>query len=108
MKIRWYYEQYLYPSLALEEGVSEFFGILAASPAWLNYTHIMDNSTDTEQHLIVSLMITALNTLPRLAYYMSADEWRINAIEMNITNSEDLVSSWWKYRYHVIRELISI
>ncbi|XP_076629285.1 angiotensin-converting enzyme [Colletes latitarsis] len=83
---------------ALEIGVSELFGILAASPAWLNYTHIMDNSTDNDQHLIVSLMITALNTLPRLAYYMSVDMWRINVIETGITNPEDVVSSWWKYR----------
>ncbi|OAD56235.1 Angiotensin-converting enzyme, partial [Eufriesea mexicana] len=83
---------------ALEEGVSELFGILAASPAWLNYTHIIDNSTDNDQRLIVSLMITALNTLPRIAYYMSVDMWRINAIEKKITNSEDLISSWWKYR----------
>ncbi|XP_043265604.1 angiotensin-converting enzyme-like [Colletes gigas] len=83
---------------ALEIGVSELFGILAASPAWLKYTHIMDNSTDNDQHLIVSLMITALNTLPRLAYYMSLDMWRINVIETGITNPEDLVSSWWKYR----------
>lgn len=82
------------------------FGILAASPAWLNYTRIMDNSTDNDQHLIVSLMITALNTLPRLAYYMSADMWRINAIENGITNSDDLISSWWEYRYQFIRILI--
>ncbi|XP_053978934.1 angiotensin-converting enzyme-like [Hylaeus volcanicus] len=83
---------------ALEVGVSELFGILAASPAWLNYTRIVDNSTDNEQLSIVSLMITALDTLPRLAYYMSADRWRINAINNGITNSEDLVSSWWKCR----------
>ncbi|KOC69979.1 Angiotensin-converting enzyme [Habropoda laboriosa] len=82
----------------LEEGVSELFGILAASPAWLNYTHLMDNSTDSEQRLIVSLMITALNTLPQITYYMSADMWRIDAIEKGITNPEDLISSWWKHR----------
>ncbi|CAK9795323.1 Angiotensin-converting enzyme, partial [Anthophora quadrimaculata] len=83
---------------ALEEGVSELFGILAASPAWLNYTRLIGNSTDNDQHLIVSLMITALNTLPQIAYYMSADMWRINAIETGITDPEDLISSWWKHR----------
>ncbi|XP_015430692.1 PREDICTED: angiotensin-converting enzyme-like [Dufourea novaeangliae] len=83
---------------ALEDGVSELFSILAASPAWLNYTRVTDNSTDNQQHLMVSLMITALNVLPRLAYYMSADMWRINAIETGSTKTEDLISSWWKYR----------
>ena len=47
---------------ALEEGVSELFGILAASPAWLNYTHIIDDSSNNDENLIVSLMITALNS----------------------------------------------
>lgn len=83
---------------ALEESVSELFGILAASPAWLNYTHLIDNSTDNEQHLIISLMITALNILPQIVYYMSVDMWRINAIEKNITNPKDLITSWWEYR----------
>ncbi|XP_076766424.1 angiotensin-converting enzyme [Xylocopa sonorina] len=83
---------------ALEESVTELFGILAASPAWLNYIDVMDNSTDNEQHLMISLMITALNTLPRISYYMSADMWRINAIEKGMTKPEDLISSWWMYR----------
>lgn len=79
--------------------MSELFGILAASPAWLNYTRIIDDSSNNDQNLIVSLMITALNTLPRIAYYISVDMWRINAIEKNLTNPEDLISSWWQYRY---------
>ncbi|XP_029161512.1 angiotensin-converting enzyme-like [Nylanderia fulva] len=81
----------------LEEGISTLFGILSASPAWLNHTHLM-NSVDNEQRMIASLMITALNVLPRLAYYYSADLWRLNAIQENITNPTDLVSSWWNYR----------
>lgn len=88
----------------LEEGISELFGILSASPAWLN--RFMYNVSETDQK-IVSLMITALDVLPRLAYYMSADMWRINAIENNITDSAELIKSWWKYRseFEGIREL---
>lgn len=82
----------------MEEGLSELFSILAASPAWLNCTHLIDESIDNEQRLIVSLMITALNVLPNLAYYMAVDTWRINALEKEITNPEDLVSTWWKHR----------
>ena len=81
----------------LEEGLSTLFGILSASPAWLNHTHLM-NSIDNEHRMIVSLIITALNVLPRLAYYYSADLWRLNAIQQNITDPTELVSSWWKYR----------
>ncbi|KAH0950931.1 hypothetical protein HN011_003249 [Eciton burchellii] len=82
----------------LEESISTFFGILSANPAWLNHTHLLNDDSDNEQHMIVSLMITALHVLPRLAYYYAADLWRINAIEKNITDSSSLISSWWKYR----------
>nr|XP_031845275.1 angiotensin-converting enzyme-like isoform X1 [Nomia melanderi] len=82
----------------LEEAVSELFGILAASPAWLNHVRVIDNSTDNDQHQMVSLMITALDVLPRLTYYMAADMWRINAIQTGITDSKELTASWWQYR----------
>ncbi|XP_077255351.1 angiotensin-converting enzyme isoform X2 [Temnothorax americanus] len=82
----------------LEEGISTLFGILSASPAWLDRTHLMNGSKDNEQRMIASLMITALNVLPRLAYYYSADLWRLNAIEEYITDPADLIASWWKYR----------
>ncbi|XP_029664757.1 angiotensin-converting enzyme-related protein-like isoform X2 [Formica exsecta] len=82
----------------LEEGISTLFGILSLSPAWLNHTHLMNSTNDNEQQMIVSLIITALNVLPRLAYYYSADLWRLNAIQEKITDPTDLVSSWWKHR----------
>nr|XP_033336787.1 angiotensin-converting enzyme-like isoform X1 [Megalopta genalis] len=81
----------------LEEGVAELFGILAASPAWLNHSRIIDNSVDNDQLLMVSLMITALDVLPRLAYYMSADMWRIKVIETGM-KPENLTLSWWQHR----------
>ncbi|XP_020295000.1 angiotensin-converting enzyme-like isoform X2 [Pseudomyrmex gracilis] len=82
----------------LEESVSTLFGILSASPAWLNYTHLMNSTNDNEQRMIASLMITGLYVLPRLAYYYAADLWRLNAIAKNITDPTDLVSSWWNFR----------
>lgn len=66
----------------------------------------MNSSETNEQRMIVSLMITALNVLPRLAYYYSADLWRLNAIQENFTNPTDLVASWWKYRYIINIALI--
>jgi len=82
----------------LEESISTLFGILSASPAWLNHTRLLNNDDDNEQCAIVSLMITALRVLPRLAYYYAADLWRLNAIRENITDSSSLISSWWRYR----------
>ncbi|KAL6425876.1 hypothetical protein ACFW04_008893 [Cataglyphis niger] len=82
----------------LEEGISTLFGILSVSPAWLNHTSLMNSTNDNEHRMIVSLIITALDILPRLAYYFSADLWRLNAIQEKITNPADLVLSWWKYR----------
>lgn len=83
----------------LEESISILFGILSASPAWLKHTRLMNDTDNQEKHMIVSLMLTALNVLPRLTYYYSADLWRINAINKNITDPTDLVLSWWKHRY---------
>ncbi|XP_012521401.1 angiotensin-converting enzyme 2 [Monomorium pharaonis] len=82
----------------LEEGISTLLGILSVSPAWFKHTDLMNSTKDNEQQMIVSLMITALNVLPRLAYYYSADLWRLNAIQENITDPMDLITSWWKYR----------
>jgi len=82
----------------LEESISTLFGILSATPAWLNHTRLLNNDGDNEQRAIVCLMITALRVLPRLAYYYAADLWRLNAIRENITDSSSLISSWWKYR----------
>ncbi|EFN81186.1 Angiotensin-converting enzyme [Harpegnathos saltator] len=82
----------------LEESISTLFGIISASPGWLNHTNLMNTSNDNEQRMIVSLMITALDILPRLTYYYSADMWRLNAIAKNISDPVDLLSSWWKHR----------
>jgi hypothetical protein len=60
----------------------------------------MNSTEDNEERMIVSLMITALNVLPRLAYYYAADLWRLNAIQENIIDPTDLVTSWWTYRYY--------
>lgn len=83
----------------LEESISELFGILSISPAWLNHSNLLDNSTDNEQRQIVSLMVTALDVLPRLAYYLSADTWRIDAVNNGIKEPVNLTSSWWKHRF---------
>ncbi|XP_032684214.1 angiotensin-converting enzyme 2-like isoform X2 [Odontomachus brunneus] len=82
----------------LEESISTLFGVLSTSPAWLNQTNLMSASNNNEERMIVSLIITALDVLPRLAYYYSADMWRLNAITKNITDRAELMLTWWEHR----------
>ncbi|KAJ8676306.1 hypothetical protein QAD02_012093 [Eretmocerus hayati] len=82
----------------LEEGIAEFFSLLAASPAWLQQTGLMNTSIGSKEAEMTSLTITALDVLPRLAYYISADKWRLEAIEKNSTDPDQLMSSWWQNR----------
>ena len=83
----------------LEEAVGELFSILAASPTWLKHVGILDESVGSEEAKITSLTITALDVLPRLAYYVSTDKWRLEALEKNETDPKQLTSDWWKTRY---------
>lgn len=83
----------------LEEAMSELFSILAASPAWLRQMGLIDNSIGKEEAKITSLAITALDVLPRLAYYYSADKWRLDALESNESDAKVLLTDWWKNRY---------
>ncbi|XP_023318505.1 angiotensin-converting enzyme-like isoform X2 [Trichogramma pretiosum] len=83
----------------LEEAVSEFFSILAASPAWLKHLGLLDKSMGEEEAKIASMTITALDVLPRLAYYVAADKWRLDALEKNETQDlKKLTSDWWSNR----------
>lgn len=83
---------------ALEEGVAELFGVLSVSHAWLSSRGLISNTTDLDEARTVSLMITALDVLPRMAYYLAADTWRIDAIQNKSLDVADLTSTWWKYR----------
>lgn len=82
----------------MEEGVSELFGILAASRAWLLSLNLVNETDDLDQARIASIMITALDVLPRMAYYLSADMWRIEAMKNNSYDPNELTESWWQYR----------
>ncbi|XP_046476577.1 angiotensin-converting enzyme 2 isoform X2 [Neodiprion pinetum] len=81
-----------------EEGISELFSILSVSPAQLQTLGLVSNDTDTDHSQITSLMITALDVLPRLAYYISADVWRINVIKNGTFEPKVLLETWWQYR----------
>lgn len=78
--------------------MSELFGILASSQAWLTTLNLINETDKTEEAHIVSIMITALDVLPRMAYYLTADQWRIDIIRNNTFDPDHLTNSWWEYR----------
>lgn len=44
---------------------------------------------------MTKLLLVALRVMPRLAYTLMVDKWRLEALEQD---SPDLAVSWWKYR----------
>ncbi|GJQ82092.1 hypothetical protein Trydic_g6964 [Trypoxylus dichotomus] len=52
----------------------------------------LENATE---HGLAARLLLALRTLPKLAYYLAADVWRLEAFE---SPSEDIVYSWWENR----------
>ncbi|XP_012285768.1 angiotensin-converting enzyme [Orussus abietinus] len=83
---------------ALEEAMAQLFAILSVSPAQLQSLGLIRSTNGTEELQMLSLMITALDVLPSVAYYLSADLWRINALENETISSDDLIDSWWRHR----------
>lgn len=43
----------------------------------------------------IELLMIALNTLPKLPFYLLADKWRLDLLEDGFTNIE---SKWWHLR----------
>ena len=78
---------------------------MSMSPAWLDSIGLVKRekweSDDQfkEEIRLVSEMVTALDILPRLAYYISADLWRLDVLQKGITDPIELTKSWWKHRY---------
>ncbi|XP_063975788.1 angiotensin-converting enzyme-like [Diachasmimorpha longicaudata] len=83
---------------AINSAVEELFGVLSISRAWLMSLNLVKESDDQDEIRVVSLMITALDVLPRLAYYLTADMWRLDSIRNKILDSNDLTATWWEYR----------
>ncbi|KAL0271787.1 UNVERIFIED_CONTAM: hypothetical protein PYX00_008780 [Menopon gallinae] len=70
------------------EAVAGLSSLIALSPKNLRKQHLLPGSTLPEEE-IVSLMISALDIIPSLPYYLAADLWRINALkEMDATAGE--------------------
>lgn len=84
----------------LEESFAEYFGLMSMSPIWLQTIGLVEKETwESNEELAENLRIVSmLNVLPRLAYYVSADFWRLKVLKENITDTKELALSWWKHR----------
>ncbi|XP_044729706.1 angiotensin-converting enzyme-like [Chrysoperla carnea] len=83
---------------ALTEGIKEIGHLLSIHPSNLHtqeivYLHEFDIYSEKYHANETLLLLHALRILPRLAYYISADEWRLQVLE-NDTNDID----WWNLR----------
>lgn len=89
----------MYNTTALKEGIAELFGILSTSHAWLHSRDLVNKTNDDADEIkMIPLMISALDVLPRMSYYLTADKWRIDLIENNTFDNDKIVSTWWQYR----------
>jgi hypothetical protein len=44
------------------------------------------------------LLLVALQTLPKLPYYLAADQWRLEVLSNNVKNVTELNESWRRFR----------
>ncbi|XP_015117890.1 angiotensin-converting enzyme [Diachasma alloeum] len=83
---------------AIDSAVEELFGVLSMSRAWLLSLNLVKESDDQDEVRVVSLMMTALDVLPRLAHYLAADMWRLDSIKNKLLDPNELTATWWEYR----------
>lgn len=83
---------------AIDDAVQKLGSILAISRLE-NDGIIASKSEDNEAFKMTKLLLVALRVMPRLAYSLMADKWRLEALEQNST---DLAASWWKYRSELL------
>ncbi|XP_011300357.1 angiotensin-converting enzyme-like isoform X2 [Fopius arisanus] len=83
---------------ALDSAMEELFGVLSMSRAWLLSLNLVNETDDQDEVRVVSLMMTALDVLPRMAYYLGADLWRLHVIQNKSLTPGELTVAWWEYR----------
>lgn len=75
------------------EAVAGVSSLIAIRPNNLRKQHLLPESNLSEEE-VVSLLISALDVIPSLPYYLAADLWRINALkEMDATTGESTYES---------------
>lgn len=87
---------------AIYESVTGLSALLATSPYYLQQLGVLtsqNNQQGSVDHTEASLLLlVALQTLPKLPYYLAADLWRLEVLNSNLTNGTELNESWRRFR----------
>ena len=87
---------------AIYESVAGLSALLATSPFYLRQLGVLtskNNQQGSVDHTEASLLLlVALQTLPKLPYYLAADQWRLEVLSSNLTNVTELNESWRRFR----------
>lgn len=87
---------------AIYESVTGLSALLATSPFYLRQLGVLtskNNQQGSVDHTEASLLLlVALQTLPKLPYYLAADLWRLKVLNNNLTNVTELNESWRSFR----------
>jgi len=87
---------------AIYESVTGLSALLATSPFYLRQLGMLtskNNQQGSVDHTEASLLLlVALQTLPKLPYYLAADQWRLEVLNSNMTTVTELNESWRRYR----------
>ncbi|XP_066245295.1 angiotensin-converting enzyme-like isoform X2 [Euwallacea similis] len=78
---------------SIDDAVAKLGSILAVES--LDYHGIASVEAGDESVKMTKLLLVALRIMPRLAYSLMADKWRIEVLEHN---SSDIADLWWKFR----------
>ncbi|KAJ0177900.1 hypothetical protein K1T71_006773 [Dendrolimus kikuchii] len=85
---------------AIYEAIPGFASLLSINPHALNRAKLYPLETfnyNQNHHRLVLQLIMALRDLPKLNYYLAADEWRIKVLMGSIPYSK-IPSSWSEFR----------
>lgn len=85
---------------ALYEAIPGFVSLLSLSPHALNNAGLFQLDTfnyNPNHHRLVLQLIMALRDLPKLNFYIAADDWRIKVLMEKIPSSK-IPSSWSEFR----------
>jgi hypothetical protein len=87
---------------AIYEAVTGLSALLATSPRYLQQLGLLASKPSQQGLSKYSkaslLLLVALHTLPKLPYYLAADQWRLEVLSSNMTNITELSNSWRRYR----------
>jgi hypothetical protein len=87
---------------AIYESVTGVSALLATSPWYLQQLGVLTSKNNQQESAELTeasvLLLVALQTLPKLPYYLAADLWRLEVLSSNLTNVTELNDSWRRFR----------